>query len=84
MDHGTIVLLIPIVAIIISGMVKIARLRAQHRPLPDSGEVNAQMQALEQEVTSLRQELGEIQERLDFTERLLTQQQEAKRLDRGN
>jgi hypothetical protein len=36
---------------------------------------------LELEVSELRRELGEAQERLDFTERLLAQGSEARRLD---
>lgn len=43
----------------------------------------AGLEELELEVTELRQELSEAQERLDFTERILSQQQptEARRLD---
>jgi hypothetical protein len=39
------------------------------------------VEALELEVSELRRELGEAQERLDFTERLLAQGSEARRLD---
>jgi hypothetical protein len=41
------------------------------------------LQALENEVGSLRQELGEAQERIDFAERLLAQQRPPERLDQG-
>ena len=34
------------------------------------------MEVLEDEVTKLRQELSEAQERLDFTERMLTQKEQ--------
>jgi hypothetical protein len=37
-------------------------------------------EALEQDVCALRQELSETQERLDFTERLLTKAREEKRV----
>jgi hypothetical protein len=39
------------------------------------------LEALEFEVTQLRRELGEAQERLDFTERMLAQGLEARRVD---
>jgi hypothetical protein len=39
------------------------------------------LEALEGEVSSLRQELGETQERLDFAERLLAQGSEIRRVD---
>lgn len=38
------------------------------------------LELLEAEMSDLRQELGEAQERLDFTERLLAQGQEARRM----
>jgi ubiquinone biosynthesis protein UbiJ len=41
----------------------------------------AELEALEGEVSDLRREVAEIQERLDFTERVLAQGQEARRLD---
>jgi hypothetical protein len=40
-----------------------------------------ELEALESEVSELRREVAEIQERLDFTERVLAQGQEARRLD---
>lgn len=40
----------------------------------------ARLEQLEAEVDTLRQELGEAQERLDFTERMLAQNQEARRV----
>ena len=44
-------------------------------------ELQARLEALEVEVSNLRQELSETQERLDFTERLLAQGQETRRVD---
>jgi len=44
-------------------------------------EVFEALEALEAEVSKLRQELGETQERLDFTERLLAQGSEARRVE---
>lgn len=42
----------------------------------------ARLEALEAEVGSLRGELGELQERLDFAERVLAQPPETRRVDR--
>ena len=39
------------------------------------------LDALEAEMTRLREELGETQERLDFTERMLAQRPDPRRLD---
>ena len=82
MDHGSIVLLIPIVAIVVGGLVRIARLKASAGPggTAVTGEMEARLGTLEQEITTLRQELTEAQERIDFTERLLTQAKESKRV----
>lgn len=46
-----------------------------------SGELKPRLEALELEVSDLRRELGEAQERLDFTERVLARGQESRRLD---
>jgi hypothetical protein len=56
------------------------RLR-QRRGGGSGGELQAGLEALEDEVSRMRQELSETQERLDFTERVLAQGQEARRLD---
>ena len=44
-------------------------------------ELQPRLEALEFEVSDLRRELNETQERLDFTERVLAQGQESRRLD---
>jgi hypothetical protein len=73
-------LAIPVVAIVMTSMVKIARFRAQAQvTLPP--EVEQRIGALEEDVGSLRQELAETHERLDFAERLLAQRSEAPRID---
>jgi hypothetical protein len=46
--------------------------------------MSERLQALENEVGSLRHELGEAQERIDFAERLLSQQRPSDRLDQGH
>lgn len=48
---------------------------------PSGSENEARLEALEGEVSTLRQELNEAQERLDFTERLLAKQPEPRRVD---
>ncbi|HET7024561.1 MAG TPA: hypothetical protein VFI39_05095 [Gemmatimonadales bacterium] len=86
MDKGTLALLIPILAIsiplaavIIRGYHTTIRLRIEElKARGGSGEGDAE--AIEQ----LRQEVAEIQERLDFTERLLAQTRESERLGKGN
>ncbi len=44
-------------------------------------EIQAPLEVLEAEVNDLRRELSEAQERLDFTERMLAQRSEARRVD---
>ena len=75
-------LLIPLagVAIICVTVVKLARLRANRGNQPVSTDAAARFEALEHDVRALRQELSETQERLDFTERLLTKAREEKRV----
>jgi hypothetical protein len=48
---------------------------------PGAVELQPRLEALEFEVSDLRRELSETQERLDFTERVLAQAQESRRLD---
>ena len=52
---------------------------APARELP--ADLQADVQSLADEVGSLRQELAEAQERLDFTERLLAQEREVRRVE---
>ncbi len=47
---------------------------------PGGSELQAQVEALEVEVSNVRQELSETQERLDFAERLLAQGAESRRV----
>jgi hypothetical protein len=67
-------MIIPIVAIYMSGKQKIARMnleeaRLRGGSLGDGAE--QELMALRHEMDGLRTELSEVQERLDFTERLL-------------
>jgi hypothetical protein len=54
--------------------------RLGQAPSVGSGEVPARLEALEAEVGKLGQDLNETLERLDFTERVLAQAAEARRL----
>src|SRR5690242_4910638 len=49
-------------------------------PSGDASDLQAGLEALDAQVTKLRQELTETQERLDFTERLLAQGREGRRV----
>jgi hypothetical protein len=53
--------------------------RMQRRPLPEDRD--ARLDELEGAVDSLRRELSESQERIDFTERLLVQERESHRVE---
>lgn len=64
---------IPIVAIIVSGVVKLQRLKMEGAAAP---ELLTQMDELRAELHAVRGELAEVQERLDFTERLLASRSE--------
>ena len=46
----------------------------------DQGEIPARLESLEIEVGNLRRELGEAQERIDFTERVMAKAQEQRRV----
>lgn len=80
MDHLAIALLIPVAVIVMGGLSQIARELTRGRRHPDLGSVEAHLDALEHELRSVRQDLSETQERLDFAERLLAQSQERKHL----
>ncbi|MGH7628017.1 MAG: hypothetical protein ACREOF_01220 [Gemmatimonadales bacterium] len=47
---------------------------------PGESELPARLEALEAEVSTLRQELSETQERLDFAERVLAQEPDTRRV----
>ena len=80
MDHLAVALLIPVAVIVMGGLSQIAREFSRGRRHPDLGSLEAQMEALEHELRSVRRDLNETQERLDFAERLLAQSPERKHL----
>ena len=74
MDPGVLGPLIPIVAILAFAAVKVAGILARGRAQTQDPQTATRLAALEDEVGTLRRELEEAHERLDFTERLLAQQ----------
>ena len=75
-------LAIPIIAIIASSVLKLQKSRMELLRLQgqaDPGLLN-ELDELRHEVQQLRGELTEVQERLDFTERLLTNQHDRPQL----
>ena len=69
-----IALSIPVVAIIVGGINKRAKWRLEEAQLRMGEGVDAEeLDELRSEIDQMRAELGEVHERLDFTERLLTQ-----------
>ena len=68
--------LIPIVAIIAFTVVRLAKIRSQGMLAGPDAHTMQRLDAIEQELDGVRQELAEAQERIDFTERLLTQQKQ--------
>ena len=79
MDPAFLGPLIPIAAIIAFAAVKIAKLRTS-APASLPADVTARLEALEQRVDGLQQDLSETHERLDFAERLLSQARDERRI----
>ncbi|MDX2121301.1 MAG: hypothetical protein SF070_09645, partial [Gemmatimonadota bacterium] len=79
-------LCIPVLAIALNGMQKVYRLRIEEARIRAGafGEGGAaELEQLRSEVDDLRRELGEVHERLDFTERLLSRNADRDRLTGG-
>jgi len=81
MNPDAIAVFIPVSAIVMGGLVLITKYLTQARRQGGSEVVETRLDALEHELTSVRHELEETQDRLDFAERLLSQSREDKRLD---
>jgi hypothetical protein len=78
---------IPVLAILLGGLQKMQKLRieeARIRAGSLAGGGDAELEQLRAEVEALRTELGEVHERLDFTERLLTRSREQPPLPGGS
>ncbi len=80
-------MLIPIAAIVMGGILKIVRLHVEEArikagALPDGA--MADLDAVRGEMDQFRHELAEVQERLDFAERLLAQRRGQEQLPGGS
>ena len=74
--------LIPVAAIIMFGLVRIARHWRTGGQLPaGTPQLEERLESVEQRLTALQGELNDTQERLDFAERMLAQTREPKRLE---
>jgi ABC-type phosphate transport system auxiliary subunit len=87
MDAGAIAVLIPVFAlaipiavIVMNGLQKLWRLRFEEARYRAGAGATPVLDELASQVAALRQELDEVQERLDFAERLLAQQKDQGRL----
>jgi len=74
MDPNTLAPLIPVVAILAYAGVKVARIVTAARSNTQDPETGARLAALEEEMATVRRQLEEAHERLDFAERLLAKQ----------
>lgn len=76
-----IVMLIPLSAVVLNGWQKIIKLRIEEAKVRGAApESSHEIEDLRTEVEMVRRELGEVQERLDFTERLLARNTEREKL----
>ena len=81
--HPDLAPLIPVAAIIMFGLVRIARHWRPGGQLPDAAgtrQLEERLELVEQQLSTLQGELTDTQERLDFAERVLAQSREPKRL----
>ena len=79
MDAGQIALMIPVVALIMGGLVKISRNMSQGNPRSGSPDLESRIEEPGTRTQfAFGTKLSEAQERLDFTERLLTRAREEK------
>jgi predicted nucleic acid-binding Zn-ribbon protein len=79
MDAQILAPLVPIAGIIAFAAVKIVRIRTT-RPESLPTDVSRRLEDLEHGVRAIQDELAEAQERLDFTERLLTKAREERQV----
>jgi hypothetical protein len=74
MDSNTLAPLIPVVAILAYAGIKVARIVTAARSNIQDPDTGARLAALEEEMATVRRQLEEAHERLEFTERLLARQ----------
>jgi hypothetical protein len=72
---------IPVVAVVMKGLQRLAQTRLEETRIRATamGGDEGEIAGLRAEVDELRRELSEVQERVDFTERLLSQPREPSR-----
>jgi|1185.fasta_scaffold1645431_1 hypothetical protein len=83
MQPDTLAPLIPVAAIIMFGLVQISKhwkSGAQPQSRAATKQLEERLDAVEEQLTTLQGELSDANERLDFTERVLAQTRESKRL----
>ena len=72
---------IPVIAVVFKGLQRLAETRLEEARLhAGSGGSPEELSGLRAEVDDLRRELSEVQERVDFTERVLSQPRDPNRL----
>jgi predicted nuclease with TOPRIM domain len=79
-------LAIPVAGIVFHGLQRLARMRLEEARLrlgSRDKETESEISLLRDEVGELRRELSEVQERVDFAERLLSRTRETERLPGG-
>lgn len=85
MNPGVLAMLIPIAAILSVTYITVERIKSKRLAGggDDAREALHRVDAVEQELAGIKEQLVETQERLDFAERLLTKQKDAGRLGGG-
>ena len=68
-----IALSIPVVGMLMHGLQKMAEARVEEARIKAGAGDGGELAALREEMDDVRRELGDVQERLDFAERMLTQ-----------
>jgi len=81
-DKNILILLIPVLALA-TGLIAVLKMPRKAFAPRRNSELETRVQALEQEAGALRHELSEIQERLDFAERILAKSDEARQIGKS-
>jgi hypothetical protein len=78
---------IPVVALVFNGLTRLAKARKEAIEAQYGGTLNstveAQLEELRTQMQDVQRELADTQERLDFTERMLTQHREQRELPKA-
>ncbi len=91
MEFGVLIVLaalaIPFTAVVVNGVQKVAKMRLEEARLRAGGSDGStanELTALRDEVAHMRQEIDELHERTDFTERMLAQTRDRMRLPQSD